>query len=257
MPTNIKGGRRMAFKTVKNYNEEKFGGLFLLRNDGDSADVIFLYRNEDDVLVADTHYIKSADYSGYVHCCGIGCPACQKGIRVQSKLFIPVFNITENKVQFWDRSMRFEPQLQKDVFENYPEPSNFVFRITRHGAAGSIDTTYQIQAVAKNTYKSYEAILAANGLKNPDYYEQICRDIPASKLSEMLNSSPSDVANPNLSEYTPMPRVTTSPISETSLPEEEDVDEQMMLADLGGSAVPEDVDVPFDTDSEENSDPVF
>ena len=83
----------MGFKSVTSYNEEKFNGLFLLRNDGDSADVIFLDRNIDDVLVADTHYVKSADYSGYVHCCGKGCPACAKGIRIQTKLFIPLYNI--------------------------------------------------------------------------------------------------------------------------------------------------------------------
>ena len=91
----------MAFKKVNDYNQEKFGGLFLLRNNGDYADVIFMYRSVDDVLVADTHYIKSADYSGYVHCQGRNCPACAKGIRVQTKLFIPMYNITDNELQFW------------------------------------------------------------------------------------------------------------------------------------------------------------
>jgi len=109
----------MAFKTVKTYNEEKFGGLFLLRNDGDFADVVFLYQSIDDVLVADTHYIKSSEYTGYVHCCGSGCPACAKGIRVQTKLFIPLYNIQDHEIQFWDRTMRFEPQLNQDVFSNH------------------------------------------------------------------------------------------------------------------------------------------
>ena len=74
----------MAFKTAREYNEDRFGGLFLLRNDGDYADVIFLYRSLDDVLIADTHYIKSADYSGYVHCCGRGCPAGHTGSHRRS-----------------------------------------------------------------------------------------------------------------------------------------------------------------------------
>mgnify|MGYP007065811507 CR=1 FL=1 len=82
----------MAFKSMKTYNDERYHGFFLLRNDGDFADVIFLYQNIEDVLVADVHYIKSAKKSGYVHCCGEGCPACAKGIRVQTKLFIPVYN---------------------------------------------------------------------------------------------------------------------------------------------------------------------
>lgn len=180
----------MAFKKVNDYNEEKFGGLFLLRNDGDSADVVFLYQSIDDVLVADVHYIKSADYSGYVHCCGgHSCPACNKGIRTQTKLFIPMYNINEDEIQFFDRSMRFEPQLQQDVFANYPNPSEFVFRITRHGAAGSVDTTYEIQAVGKNTFKPYAQILAEKGAVMPDYYNTICRDVDQYTLQSMLDSS--------------------------------------------------------------------
>lgn len=195
----------MAFKSVKTYNEERFGGLFLLRNDGDFADVIFLYRSEDDVLVADTHYIKSADYSGYVHCCGRGCPACQEKIRVQTKLFIPLYNIDKGEIQFFDRTVRFEPQLHQDVFEKYPDPSEFVFRITRHGAAGDVNTTYEIQAIAKNTHSSYEQILADNHASFPEYYKNICRDVPSTELHKMINS------NSNSSTYEDMPSYQVTP----------------------------------------------
>ena len=179
----------MAFKTVKSYNEEKFNGLFLLRNDGDYADVIFLYRNVDDVLVADSHYVKSADYSGYVHCCGRGCPACGKGIRVQTKLFIPMFNIMDNEIQFWDRGIRFESQLEQDVFSKYPNPSDFVFRITRHGAAGDVNTTYEIVAIGKNTFKSYSQILSEFNASFPEYYNNICKDWSCDKLHSVLSST--------------------------------------------------------------------
>ena len=71
----------MAFKTMNDFNKERgYDNYFTLRNDGDTADVIILYRGVSDVLVADAHYIKSNDYTGYVHCCGRGCPACGKGI---------------------------------------------------------------------------------------------------------------------------------------------------------------------------------
>ena len=204
----------MAFKTAKSYNEERYGGLFLLKNDGDYADVIFMYRDENDVLVADTHYIKSSDYSGYVHCCGRGCPACGKGIRVQTKLFIPLYNITDGAVQFWDRTMRFEPQLSKDVFAKYPNPSEFVFRITRHGVAGDVNTTYEIVAVGKNTFKSYSQILADNGLSSPDYYNNICKEMTPGELRSHLDSDNSSDYG-SMPEYTPSPRV-TAPISGTS-----------------------------------------
>lgn len=195
----------MAFKKMNDYNEEKFGSLFLLRNDGDYADVVFLYRNLDDVLIADTHYIKSANYSGYVHCCGRNCPACAKGIRVQTKLFIPMYNITSDRVEFWDRSVRFENQLSSDVFERYPNPVDFVFRITRHGAAGDVNTTYQIVAVGRNSQSSYQDILNKFNISMPDHYSTICKEFSNSELFDMLNVSVS-TSDDSLPAYQVRPR---------------------------------------------------
>lgn len=198
----------MAFKTVNNYNESRYGNTFLLRNDGDYADVIFLYRNIDDVLVADTHYIKSNDYTGYVHCCGKGCPACHKGIRVQTKLFIPMYNITDHEIQFWDRTMRFEPQLQNDVFRNFSNPSEYVFRITRHGVPHDVNTSYEILAIGTNTVKTYDQILSENDVKNPDYYNMICKEFSTLELQNMINSYSNNDSSKNdsLPDYQVKPR---------------------------------------------------
>ena len=179
----------MAFKTMTQYDEERFGGFFLLRNDGDYADVIFLYRNKDDVLIGDVHYIKTPDYTGYVHCTERNCPACEKGIRVQSKLFIPLYNITDGEIQFWDRSTRFENQLVQDVFSKYPNPSEFVFRIQRQGVAGDINTKYNIWAVGKNKLMDYNQILLTNNATMPDYYENICKTYSSTELHSILNTS--------------------------------------------------------------------
>ena len=202
----------MAFKTVKSYNDEKYGGFFILRNDGDYADVVFLYQGAEDVLVADVHYIKSPDYSGYVHCCGRGCPACAKGIRTQTKLFIPLYNIDADEIQYFDRTMRFEPQLQQDVFSRYPNPSEYVFRIVRHGHAGSTDTTYEIQAIGKNTFKPYEQILAEKHASMPEHYSTICREVTESELKNMLDAGdrPSNGYSPNEAySYNATPRGST------------------------------------------------
>lgn len=197
----------MAFKSIKQYNEERFGELFVLRNDKEFADVIFMYRNIDDVLVADTHYIKSADYSGYVHCTGRGCPACAKGIRVQTKLFIPLYNITEHELQIWDRSTQFENQLNYDVFSKFPNPCEYVFRITRHGVARDVNTTYEIQAVGKNTFMHYDDILKKCNTSFPEFYSEKCREYSAGELNMLLNapasSSEFDGDMPN---YTVTPR---------------------------------------------------
>lgn len=193
----------MGFKSVEQYNEEKYGNKFILQNDGDNADVVFLYKSPQEAVVADTHYIKSAEYSGYVHCCGKGCPACAKQIRVQTKLFIPLYNINDGALQFWDRSTKFSPQLFADVLSKFPNPSEYVFRITRHGVAGDINTRYEINVIAKNTQIVCDTVLKK---PFPEYFEDICKDVPAIMMQSWLDAS----GGSNLPEYTPMPRASVS-----------------------------------------------
>lgn len=194
----------MAFKSVTEFNDNRYHNLFRLVNDGEYADVVFLYQSMKDMLVAQAHYIKSSEYSGYVHCCEAGCPACAKNIRVQTKLFIPVYNITKNAIEFWDRTMKFEPQLERDVFNKFANPSEFVFRITRHGIPNDINTTYSITAVGRNTLGTYQDILAKFNATMPDYYSNIIREVSVADLSSMLQSSDSNTTA--MSEYTPIPR---------------------------------------------------
>lgn len=219
----------MAFKKFSEYVEEKQGRFFVLRNDGDSADVIFLYRNSDDVMVADTHWISSPSYNGYVLCPGTPtCPACnwgkdqgKNGIRKQTSLFIPMFNLNKNVIEFWDRSSNFEHVLQESVFKNYPNPSEFIFTITRRGAAGDRNTRYEIVAKYRNSSYPYEKILADNGVSFPEEYYSICKEVTDQELHDMLYSTP---APTDLSEfsYVPVPRggATAAPVSSVpDLPE--------------------------------------
>lgn len=195
----------MAFKSVEQFNDDRYHNLFRIPNDGESVDVIFLYQSKSDMLVADVHYVRSSEYSGYVHCCGAGCPACSKGIRVQNKLFIPVYNINKGAIEFWDRTMTFEPQMQKDVFDRFPNPSEYVFRITRHGAYKDVNTRYDIVAVGRNSLMSYSQILAKFNTKMPDYYENIVKTYLVSDLTRMLVTSGSDNTVVT-QDYVPVPR---------------------------------------------------
>ena len=229
----------MAFKSIEEYNKEQYGGLFRLPNDQDYADVIFLYRQKSDALVADTHYIKTADYSGYVHCTGRGCPACAKGIRKQTKIFVPLYNITEGELQFWDRTPVFEPQLHSDVFAHFPNPSEYVFRITRHGAARDVNTRYQIVATSNNTFKSFDQILAENNTSFPEFYEQICRDVDAATMSTWLSTSGAAAggfSNDAMPDYTPTPRATPAAIAPSApIAPPPSLDDVGINASIGGA----------------------
>lgn len=204
----------MAFKKITDYNEERFGNFFLLRNDGDFADVVFLYKSFDDVLVADAHYVKSNDYTGYIHCCGAGCPACAKGLRVQNKLFIPLYNISAGEIQFFDRSIRFQNQLESEVFSKFANPSDYVFRIIRHGAAGSFETTYEIVVVGHINGTSYDKICADNNVTFPDYYSTVCKDLTVSEVSALFTASAMSTSasvSGDMPSYTVTPRPAYEP----------------------------------------------
>lgn len=183
----------MAFKKMTEYNEQRYGNSFRLVNDQDYADVIFLYRSTADVLLADTHYIKSAEYNGYVQCLEKDCPACEKGIRVQTNLFIPMLVLSHSdpdfkgpKIQFWDRSTKFQAQLLNDVFRNYPDPSGFVFHITRYGVPNDRGTRYAINVLEENLVGSYDSIMASYKISLPESYDIICKDYSANELRRII-----------------------------------------------------------------------
>lgn len=223
----------MAFKSVAEIKAQKYSGKFILENDGDSADVVFLYQNASEVMAADVHYIKSADYNGYVHCVGGGCPACMKGIRTQTKLFVPMYVISNcgkpvNEIQFWDRTMKFEPQLQSDVFKFCANPTDYVFRITRVGVHGDINTRYTISMVANNTVAPYAEIMAKNNATFPAYYENIVKDVNATVLNAWLaNSDNAAVNTSTLPDYVATPRVDIAATATVELPDAVDTTEEI------------------------------
>lgn len=185
----------MAFTSLTSYDAQRYEGFFRLANDNDYADVVFLYRSIQEVLVAECHYIKSVDWSGYVQCIGNGnnCPACQKGIRKNVEMFVPLYvlNSTDSlfsgpEIVFWDRTMTFQQQLQQDVFKNYPDPSKYIFRIIRHGVPRDRNTRYEIKAIQNSPY-TYDQILTKANIKLPDHYNSICKEVTSDQLAAMLS----------------------------------------------------------------------
>lgn len=208
----------MAFKSVVDYNAERYRGKFRIPSNSESVDVIFMYQSKADMLIGDVHYIKSNEYSGYVHCLGAGCPACaikkddgSMAIRIQTKLFVPIYNISTGAVEFWDRSPAFEHQMDEDVFDKgYANPSEYIFRITRHGGYKDRDTHYDILPVARNTLISYDAILAKLNIKFPDCYEDIVKSVPYADMTRMLQNRSGDGIGIT-QEYVPVPRAGYAP----------------------------------------------
>lgn len=231
----------MAFRTVVEAKAEMYAGKFVLENDGDFAYAIFLYRDKLDMLEARAHYIKSTEYSGYVHCLEHDCPACKKGFREQRKLFIPMLVMEVNgqpvnEVRYWDRNMKFEPWLSQAIFKNYADPSLYVFKITRIGAHGSKDTKYNITVAGKNN-APFDKILSDYGVSFPAHYENIIKMVDANTMSQWLATATTANSNANteVPAYVPTPRVNV----QNTAPD---------LSVLADVEAPFDTDAPFDTE---------
>ena len=209
----------MGFKSIEEFNDDRYKNLFRLTDDGDTAQVIFMYRSKREMLTTNAHYIKSEDYSGYVHCIGAGCPACAKNIKLQvRKVFIPLYVVNcpnhpeyNGTIKFWDRTTAIEQQLDRSVFRSFPNPSEFIFTIIRHGEPRDINTTYDICVEFKNTHKSYDQICSEfNALFMPrtsaeesaTYYENICRTVTSEELSRYLSVN----SGSSLGDYVATPR---------------------------------------------------
>lgn len=177
----------MAIEKWVESNAKKIGNQFKLLDDGDTANVIFLYRSIEDVLRGSVHYLKASNYTGDVFCLGADCPACKRGVRLKNKLFIPLFNLDSGKFEIWYIDESFMNVLRTNVFKVYPNPSEIVFQITRHGAHGDVKTQYQIIAIGKNGSHPYDKLIIEQGINIEAGIDEICKEFDAKTITAMLN----------------------------------------------------------------------
>ena len=131
------------------YGGQGGGGYFSLKKDKDVASVRFLYDSIDDVEGLSVHEIKLGDKKRYVNCLREYndpvnvCPFCKSGKYTTAKLFIPVYDIDNDKLLIWERGKKFFQQLS-GLMSRYPNFVSHTFEVERHGASGDTSTTYGI-----------------------------------------------------------------------------------------------------------------
>ena len=140
---------RFGVNEADNYGGQGGGGYFRLKDDKDVAQVRFLYDSVDDIEGYAVHEVKIGDKKRYVNCLRdygepvSACPLCEKGLFVQAKYFVPLFNLTTNRVETWERGKKFGSKLAS-LCSRYPHLVSHTFEIERNGKAGDTATTYEI-----------------------------------------------------------------------------------------------------------------
>lgn len=144
---------RFRADEAEHYGGKGGAGFFGLKNDKDVAQVRFLYDSYDDVEGFSVHEVEVEGNTRYVNCLREDynspiddCPFCAAKVPTRAKLFVPIYNIDEDKVQIWDRGKTFFKKLSS-LAARYPDISSHVFEIERNGKPRDNKTTYEVYEV--------------------------------------------------------------------------------------------------------------
>lgn len=148
---------RFNYEDADKYGGQGGAGYFSLKNDHDVARVRFLYNNINDVEGFAVHQVEVDGKKRYVNCLRDynqpvdDCPFCKARKPQLAKLFIPLWNEDEQKVQIWERGKKFFSKISS-ICSRYASNNDLVqqvFEIERNGAKGDQQTTYEIYPVGQ------------------------------------------------------------------------------------------------------------
>ena len=142
---------RFTAQDADKYGGKGGAGFFSLKGDGDSAVVRFLYNDVDDVEGYAVHEVEIDDKKRYVNCLRDynspidDCPFCRAKKYQIAKLFVPLYNEDEQKVQVWERGKKFFAKIS-GICSRYNKAPIFqqTFEIVRNGKPGDKQTSYEI-----------------------------------------------------------------------------------------------------------------
>ena len=146
---------RFNTETAEHYGGNGGAGYFSLKNDKDVAQVRFMYNAIDDVEGYAVHQVEIDGKKRYVNCLREynqpidTCPFCKARMFTTAKLFIPIYNVDEERVQIWERGKKFISKISS-ICARYPNVVSHIFEIERNGKKGETSTTYEIYETGKD-----------------------------------------------------------------------------------------------------------
>lgn len=149
---------RFNTETADKYGGQGGAGYFSLKNDKDVAQVRFMYNSIDDVTGYAVHEVEIDGKKRYVNCLREynqpvdTCPFCREKMYTTAKLFIPIYNIDQDRVQIWERGKKFISKISS-ICARYPNVVSHIFEIERNGKPHETTTTYEIYEVDKDDTK--------------------------------------------------------------------------------------------------------
>ena len=135
--------------------------FFTLENDGDSAEVTFLYDDPDggDIDYFLVHEVEIGGKRRYVNCNALdddgehlhpeNCPLCENGYPRIEKLFLQLYNHGSQKVETWDRGRTDVPKITSYI-KRYKKRVTQPCELIRNGKKGDTNTSYEFLPMDKS-----------------------------------------------------------------------------------------------------------
>lgn len=137
---------------------------FSLKNDGDEAIVRIMHDSVDTFDIHTVHTVKVNDKFRKVECIREphqplnACPLCEGGEKIQQRIYIQMIQyVVDNgqivpKAVVWERPASTYAKKLKALIDEYGVLSDYIFKVKRNGAAGSMDTSYELMLGHPNLY---------------------------------------------------------------------------------------------------------
>ena len=146
---------RFNYDEADHYGGQGGAGYFSLKNDKDVARVRFMYNDIDDVEGYAVHQVEIDGRKRWVNCLREynepkdKCPFCRENMFTSAKLFVPIYDVDNDRVQIWERGKKFIGKISS-ICARYPNVVSHIFEIERNCQKGDTSTTYEIYEVDKD-----------------------------------------------------------------------------------------------------------
>ena len=125
---------------------------FNLQKDGDSAVVRLLHSSTKTIEKVTSHKVTIGDKKRRVRCIGADCPLCANQNVADERIYIHLFDYTDNKEKVWERTNKIIPQLET-LEKDWAPLNTAVLKITRKGDAFP---KYEVMPLNPMTYQAVE-----------------------------------------------------------------------------------------------------
>lgn len=124
--------------------------FFSIKNDAESKDVRFLYKDVSQIDTYSLHAVKVNGKHRWVDCLkdpsnpDSVCPFCENGVKKDARAFVLVYDVNEESAKIWERSINWVDRTLIPTLKcvNSEEVVGTTFKITRSGKPGDVNTTY-------------------------------------------------------------------------------------------------------------------